>query len=740
MKAFSLFLTSLIISGYCLGNDTTKPKIPLVRQHFHDRIDEEQRLMDRADGRSDSSFHAGNQESLIEKTNEALYRRVDRLQEWVETNRQLSSNNDKVRYLKYIENLLNRFRTYYKKKEISGQEFFQAYEGFANMIYALDRHESILGFVESSPYEVARLYAEVFTDNPDYPAMRSLVYRKFAVLNPDKILQTIAPFVNEPYADSLVILSCKLNPVQLYSYAQSLNSSQGQLIHRSNDPMVMAVAEISRTPNALFYFPFLDDILAGRKTIDSIRSLVGNGESNYDSIGYYRLLVNTNIDYYRRLAPPLRDTPVAMFGPNGLREMLRLKSVQYFITPINELHNQSNLSVRMAAIEPLTAEEIYYMLVMGENDIYTSSYKHSFNKLLQRMGSPPRGDSLLQRVYFDQFRKFIKMAASYNRLDTFLRTMPPGRSEILMKAFVANLDKSGSLEDAVDVADAYSSITNAKLLKTILSYVAENEEQARAEENERGALIYGLLRKIFLAADSTSGSSLSDSLRIHPLYQIAPAALQDDSGRIVQQVFFYGDEDGKNIFQVFLNSFSSKEWKIFQKDEWVEIRSLNGKVLIYANKPLDYDLNLDDSAQVHLAEHLDTSGIRPSVVVHRGHSYWLPGTIARMPADAKIVVIGSCGGYKNLNEIIVASPNAHIISTKEIGSGEINRPILNYLNQSFLNGRTITWKTMWNSLSSVFYRDPVKDLYESWLNYVPPYRNLGAIFISAYNKATEESD
>jgi hypothetical protein len=42
---------------------------------------------------------------------------------------------------------------------------------------------------------------------------------------------------------------------------------------------------------------------------------------------------------------------------------------------------------------------------------------------------------------------------------------------------------------------------------------------------------------------------------------------------------------------------------------------------------------------------------------------------------------------------------------------------------------------MWGSLSSVFARDPAKDLYESWQNYIPPYRNLGAIFISAFNNA-----
>ena len=76
-----------------------------------------------------------------------------------------------------------------------------------------------------------------------------------------------------------------------------------------------------------------------------------------------------------------------MFGANGLREVLKGKAIQHFIKPINELHDLSNLTVRMKAIEPLTAAELYYMMVMGENDIYTSSYKHSFNRMLQRMGA-----------------------------------------------------------------------------------------------------------------------------------------------------------------------------------------------------------------------------------------------------------------------------------------------------------------------------------------------------------------
>ena len=109
-----------------------------------------------------------------------------------------------------------------------------------------------------------------------------------------------------------------------------------------------------------------------------------------------------------------------------------------------------------------------------------------------------------------------------------------------------------------------------------------------------------------------------------------------------------------------------------------------------------------------------------------------------MPDDVKIVVLGSCGGYKNLSTILKSSPNAHIISTKEIGFGDINGPILNYLHQNFQSGKVLDWRAMWATLNKTFSKDKNKAVRESWENYIPPYKNLGAIFIKAYNKKMAE--
>ena len=316
--------------------------------------------------------------------------------------------------------------------------------------------------------------------------------------------------------------------------------------------------------------------------------------------------------------------------------------------------------------------------------------------------------------------------------------MPQSASEALMREFIANLDNTGNLEDAIDVADSYSSITDIKLQSTILGYVVSNEKDCIEKNNGRGKTIYGLLKTIFLSADTTNKINLTSLLGIPSIYEIENKQMRDDSGRIIQQVYWYGDKDGKTFFPSFINSFSPKEWTITYNSEWYEIRSKKGNVWVYANRPLDNDANLDDSAQIHLNNYLAENYLQPAVVVHRGHSYWLPRTIRRMAGDAKIVVLGSCGGFKNLSNIIEVNPDAHIISTKEIGAGDINRPILNYLNQTFESGKTLVWKNMWTSLTKLFAADPSRSIRDSWENYIPPYKNLGAIFLKGYNNMAQE--
>jgi hypothetical protein len=50
-------------------------------------------------------------------------------------------------------------------------------------------------------------------------------------------------------------------------------------------------------------------------------------------------------------------------------------------------------------------------------------------------------------------------------------------------------------------------------------------------------------------------------------------------------------------------------------------------------------------------------------------------------------------------------------------------------------GKNIDWRTMWNDLEINFSKGPrdKKDLFD---DYIPPQKNLGALFIKAYSRAT----
>src|SRR5205085_2351064 len=75
--------------------------------------------------------------------------------------------------------------------------------------------ESMLTYISSASYDVARINSNVFFDKLGSKESKNIIYLKYATLNPDKILQTIRPFIDQPFPDSLVLIASQRNPVQL---------------------------------------------------------------------------------------------------------------------------------------------------------------------------------------------------------------------------------------------------------------------------------------------------------------------------------------------------------------------------------------------------------------------------------------------------------------------------------------------------------------------------------------------
>jgi len=387
------------------------------------------------------------------------------------------------------------------------------------------------------------------------------------------------------------------------------------------------------------------------------------------------------------------------------------------------------------------APELYFMMIGSQDEIYTSSFTWMFDRMLEQM-KPMTGDQLLDTVNRSHFRTFIRMAAGYNKLSPFLATMNESKKTELMKSFVANLElgSDDDLEDAVDVADAFGSISDTSLMDFLRKEIKSNYERtynANNSHSEKGIIVYGLLSTIFNSADNSQ--QLSGNLSVIPPITFVPySSLINDKKQVIVQTFFYGDEDGKTSFESFKSNFPAAKWKSVSNKSWITYTSNTpNPIIVYANFPLEEPA--DEEAQNALQKYLEENNIAPTMVIHRGHSYHLGGSLENLTPEVKIVMLGSCGGYHNLALVLDKSPDANIISSKQVGSKTVNEPIIRSIFDQLLAAKDVNWIDTWQGLDKYFSTKSAveKDLFS---DYVPPNRNLGAIFIKAYRKMMMKSD
>lgn len=717
------------------------------RMIWHDKVDQaQQSLIVMGNGKRDSVIRLTGDDAINLQITDAICRRVDGLQQRIELDSTLNTN-DKKRYLRGLEALLTGFRKAWQSKLINASLAPDLIAAFGEAMQLDEKSLSIEPVIAGHPYAVGNILIDCFlypNPNAGVAPSRLLLTRRYCELHPELIFSYLSRHGGLPFEDSLIIVAGHSDIGQLYNYA-AVGDELAWRIRNSKDSLIHTVAMLANSRSGQIYFPFLDQLVRGKLSTDDIDKVKDN------DLEYFRLLVRTRLEYAGRVLPPVRDTPLEM---NALTAMLEKKSKQVFVNEINALHTAENPAVRFRILDPLTPEELYYLIVMSEDEIYTSSYLGVYDRIFQRM-KHPFGDSLLMAVHGDYFRKFIKMAAAYNKLEHFLGTMDKQNAGTVMKSFVIHLENAGE-EEAVDVADSYSSIVEKSpaLARYILGEVKWNYEKNVAEGNKKGTIIYHLLETLFESADTANKIDLSARLGIPPVYSVDHQSLVDDSGRVVEQVFFYGDKDkdGQNSYEDFMALFRPRyvrpvkghgpakleksNWKITENPKWTTITSIRGKpVLIFANKPLLGDDDPDSKAQTALGEYLAARHLHPTIVIHRGHSYHVGSTIEQMARTARIVVLGSCGGYNNLSEVLKISEDAHIISSKQVGTKTVNEPILEAINNTLVAGKNIEWLPMWHELEARFLNDPAGK--EKFDDYIPPYKNLGAIFIKAYRKAME---
>lgn len=726
MKRFYTTVFAVLSALAVFAQEEIKmPVIPSSREYHHGQILNSLNTITKLSKKTDTLFPVTGNKVLDQSINRSIRLRVNNMRAQVELSNKLDDNG-KFKWLRGINEMLTTYISNYRAHILSATMLPPLVKAYDDAMQAQLSGNSIAGVVTANEPEIGNILIENFAlkDNEGIAASKEVIVLKQIQRKPAETLRILTKFPSIRYADSLIIAAAFRNQEDLSRYAAAPNAL-GRKIQSVNHPLVKIISKLALTKTGRMYFPFLDNLYHNKITMDSITPYVQNDSS----MGYYRLLVKTRIDYAERMHRG--DTPMAILA---LTTKLKSKARDLYIDEINALHDISNENIRFKKLEGLRPEELYYLAVLCEDEIYTSSFVRGvYPRIFQRM-EVPRSDSLLDIVHNDYYKKFIKMCAAYNTLDNFLGRMSASTAEGLIRNFVDGLEQGTTLEDAVDVADSYASIYNKDIRKLIMTEVQTNLAETNTKKNKRGQLIYKLLNTIFTSMDSTKKVDMTAELGIDPVYMMPKSTLQDTSGRIIIQQFSYGDKDAQSYFAAFMSRFSNSNWKIKRTPQWVEINSVGKNttpVTIYANLPLDEKQELDLRAQDSLISYLEDHDLEPKIVIHRGHSYYLNETISRLPSSARLVLLGSCGGYQKLNDILKICPKAQIISSKQTGAGVVNQIIIDAITDRLRQGKDLVWDDLWKNVQGKVgagYRENFDD-------YIPPHKNLGAIFIMAYDNA-----
>lgn len=675
------------------------------RRQLHLMIEREQKKADVVDGVYDKLVSIDENIDNTTLISNAIFSRTNKTVAYIENNP--SDDMTKRKYLGRVIDNLKLFNTDANDGYVDAAYYHTLFDNTFQVIRGLN-NKNLVNYVRNNITKTMYLISPMF--DTDMEATKVLM-EGMSDLYPEVLIKKVRTISSQEAADIVVAKAAPKSPKIILNYATS-TAVEREIVRRNQDPYVKNIIKIadecSKPLRGIF---FIEELNKGNISIADINKIISDDEA------YFKKMIQMRQLYF---SSDLRKT----YDKELVHEASR------YVSTMNELHDAGD-AIRFKSVEKFNPTELYYVLVYGSDDLYTSSFLGCYNRLLTRM-KPKDGYTFLTDLGKDKFRTFLRLCANYNTLGSYLNTMKDSSKKELMKEFVTGLDRTleGDLEGATDVANSFGSITDSAMKVTITETIKHNLDIATEQSNKKGIRIYDILYSML----TLSNDSLSSKFGIPPITIMPYTALVNDSGVVVQQVFFYGDKDGKGVFNSYVNGFGAPNWKVKRDVNWVTISSIKGKpVVIYANVP--HDEPNDEMAQIALQEYLDSAGVNPSVIIHRGHSYHLSTTLDHINYKHKVVILGACGAYQNLSSVLSRSEDAHIVSTKQIGVGKINGPIIRAFNERLLAGKDIDWVEMWAGLSKQFSGGEMKQLFD---DYVPPFKNLGALFLKAYRKGAAE--
>jgi hypothetical protein len=597
----------------------------------------------------------------------------------------------------------------------------------------IDRFKQIWqSLFTGQPYEVimksfkaktSGMMAGVFRDYPDSEKIKDLAILKRLESSPEKITNFLAYNNKFSLLDSLIFISGNTQPELLINFASvTKDEVLSNAIRQHKSPVIQTLISIANEKNIKTYIPFVIQLSEKQLTFADI------DKARTQPSLYFKMLVDAEISNRAKIRPG----EISLYT-EPTRKYLKIFAIQFFINIINCLHEEPIEHDRYFVLDGLRKQDLYYIITSGESELYTSSYLYIYKKLMGMLPKP-QSDSIFSFVKYDEYKKFLLMAGRYNTMSSFMKQMPEDTCISIIKRMMNDLESNltNGLEETINIAEIFPGIVNDNYLEVLtMREIKNNYTRCKNIPNSYGMKVYSLLEDIFKAVkkgDIENIEKLNPALKDY--FKLEHIALHVEKGSINQLVFFYGDEDGKLSYASFISNFSDPvKWSIEKNDLWVTIKSKDHfPISIYANLPLSEENEEDFKAHDSLVRFLTRENIGINILIHRGHSYHLPNSLDHITPSIRLAILGSCGGYTEISELLKRSPEVHVISSKQVGSKLVNDPLLKILNEYLLDQKDLEWAVIWEKLEAQFKSN--KQAYEYFHEYVPPFKNI-ALLVSA---------
>ena len=592
-------------------------------------------------------------------------------------------------------------RVYELLKSVTSKNvhFYTQFSPVFNLIekvQTIEDSKRLQSILKSNVYASLNLIA-FFVDNPAAEPFFVIAART----EPSELLKHYSEFDFKSFSITVLDEIARVAPMKIKTYLHSWNPVHKQ-IKASQNKITETVYDIfEEKGTATRSYVLLHDIVNSKLSVEEAHSI-----AKYDNTLFEYLIV--------------MRAEEELHAEHSVDEALKYQCLKH-VRVINDLHEESDTK-RFASLSKFSASEIYTLMVYSEDEIYTSTFLGMYTRMMAKMDAESTYQFLYQNN-FNQFRTFIKMCAGYNELNNFLSKMGEYEKQKLFAKLVEEIEKANdNLSSAVAIADTYGSIQSSGTKATFEQAILKYYEEIRYTDVEAEKL-YSIILSVFDLGGTSSNAALRDqmvNLRVLPISRIYK------EGKNVQQHFFFDDPDGRTSYGHFISTFSNGKWDILDKGTYVLLKSRSGMAIeIYANKPTS-----EYAGQDAIKAHFQETGRWPDVVVHRGHSYFASAAIESLTPNAEIVFLGSCGGYNNISQVLKYSPDAQIISSKQIGTMLVNDRLCLELNEVIRKGQDIVWDNLWATLDKKFADGSTAD--SRFQDYIPPHKNLGALLIKTY--------